>query len=541
MATQRVAGECSHGLFISVAHWSCNCECSYMSCAETSHIHFCAQYRAKAVVALMFSLAGCTEIIPHVRALYVWIFCLAECWISRVIILIGISYVAATGYGICPQPQGMHDTPLLDMAAIKSRLSSDNLSVFLARSKNQLLLWHIQLPQLNACACRETKPYQAMRPIWLPCNQNQMQTTRTRALSTLAPSPWWNWAQRCKWHMLNAMQCNAMPTGPRTTCYAMAMMWSWYYISFTMQSLFVGAKRNALHFGHVNCRYTYMSCAYISSIHLCSQFKSEAAVGLMFSMVGCIGTCVSIFWYSLTYVLLWWMLWLYQLLIMWELVVSLIFWVARQPCTVQCISLGNFALLCCKQHHPHLLWGGSVVHDAWSMRLDDTNVLAWTMATASGTFPRTIHLRPFKMCRKATQCIAGECIFGSQLFVLVLAGISYRHMLSFMLPCSICAHVCYGVMLLYNNTMQSSFVSAKHNGLHLHFGHVNCRYSRMSCAYISSIHRCSQYKATAAMGLMFSMMGCIGTCVSIFWYSLYCCDECCGCTSYWSCENLCLA
>ena len=74
------------------------------------------------------------------------------------------------------------------------------------------------------------------------------------------------------------------------------------------------------------------------------------------------------------------------------------------------------------------------------MRLDNTNVLAWTMATASSTFLRTIHLRPFKMCM-ATQCIAGECIFGSQLFVLVLAGISYRHMLSFMLPCSICAHV----------------------------------------------------------------------------------------------------
>ena len=118
-----------------------------------------------------------------------------------------------------------------------------------------------------------------------------------------------------------------------------------------------------------------------------------------------------------------------------------------------------------------------------------------------------------------------------RVLAIVICSLSYCHAPS-VLTC-----ICYGVMLLYNNTMQSSFVSAKHNGLHLHFGHVNCRYSYMSCACISSIHRCSQYKATAAMGLMFSMMGCIVTCVSIFWYSLYCC----GCTSYWSCENLCLA
>ena len=50
-----------------------NCECSYMSCAETSSIQFCAQLRAKAAVALIFSLAGCTAIIPYVDL------CHAEC------------------------------------------------------------------------------------------------------------------------------------------------------------------------------------------------------------------------------------------------------------------------------------------------------------------------------------------------------------------------------------------------------------------------------------------------------------------------------
>ena len=86
------------------------------------------------------------------------------------------------------------------------------------------------------------------------------------------------------------------------------------------------------------------------------------------------------------------------------------------------------------------------------------NALAWTMANAH--FPmdfihetmQNINGHCIKHFAKdysprtiqnvmATQCIAGECSFGSQLFVLVLAGISYLHMLSFMLPCSICAHV----------------------------------------------------------------------------------------------------
>ena len=112
----------------------------------------------------------------------------------------------------------------------------------------------------------------------------------------------------------------------------------------------------------------------------------------------------------------------------------------------------------------------------------------------------------------ATQCIAGECIFGSQLFVHVLAGISYRHMLSFMLPCSICAHacICYGVMLLYNNTMQSSFVGVELDKLESWTAYFSC----MLLISVVLLHLCAQYTAKAAEGLAFSMAGCTASYIS---------------------------